>query len=144
MTVLAYKPLVEELASGIATFVYPPGSFNVDEDGKTITNRHPIRVFQNNSSTMACPRNMFLMMASMQLDCDVSYEQAIKPFYAFIEKSFPGLSNPDNHMDKETGKPFTKCAIEIYPEKNEVSGSEEQPTLMKTEAELLASKESTP
>jgi len=28
-------------------------------------------------------------------------------------------------MDKETGKPFTKCAIEIYPEKNEVSGFEE-------------------
>ena len=45
MTVLAYKPLAEELASGIATFVYPPGSFNVEEDGKTTTNRHPIRVF---------------------------------------------------------------------------------------------------
>ena len=70
MTVLTYKPLAEDLSVGVATFVYPPGSFTVGENG--LKNRHPIRVFQLNSSMMACPRNMFLIMAIMQLDCDVS------------------------------------------------------------------------
>ena len=113
MTVLTYKPLVEDLSVGVATFVYPPGTFNVGENGAT--NRHPIRVFQLNSSMMACPRNMFLIMAIMQLDCDVSDELARAPFYAFIEKCFPNLTSHTD--DKETKKPFTKCAIEIYAEK---------------------------
>ena len=63
MTILTYKALVEDLSTGVATFVYPPGTFNVGESG--YTNRHPIRVFQLNSSMMACPRNMFLIMAIM-------------------------------------------------------------------------------
>ena len=80
-----------------------------------LTNRHPIRVFQLNSSMMACPRNMFLIMAIMQLDCDVSEEEAREPFYAFIEKNFPNLTKHTN--DPETGSAFQKSAIEIYPEK---------------------------
>ena len=64
---------------------------------------------------MACPRNMFLIMAIMQLDCDVSEEQAREPFYAFIEKNFPSLTK--HTIDSETGSAFKKCAIEIYAEK---------------------------
>ena len=45
MSVLTYRPLCEDLSVSVATFVYPPGSFNVNRDGKSITNRHPIRVF---------------------------------------------------------------------------------------------------
>ena len=67
LTVLTYQPLVQDLSVNIATFVYPPGTFTVAEQGN-VTNRHPIRVFQMNSSLMACPRNMFLIMAIMQLD----------------------------------------------------------------------------
>lgn len=115
MTVLTYKPLVEDLSTGVATFVYPPGSFQVEADGG-YKNRHPIRVFQLNNSMMACPRNMFLIMAIMQLDCDVSEEQARKPFYAFIESNFPQLTT--NAKDKTTGAAFTECAIEIYAEEN--------------------------
>ena len=70
MTVLSYKPLVQDVASGIATYVYPPGTFT-SPGHEDYTNRHPIRVFQFNNSTMSCPRNMFLIMASMQLDSDV-------------------------------------------------------------------------
>ena len=113
MTVITYKPLVEDLSVGVATFVYPPGTFSVGENGGS--NRHPIRVFQLNSSMMACPKNMFLIMAIMQLDCDVSETQARAPFYSFIEKCFPNLTTDTN--DKETDKPFTKCAIEIFAEK---------------------------
>ena len=112
VTVLTYQPLCEDLSVGVATFVYPPGTFNVRDN---LTNRHPIRVFQLNSSMMACPRNMFLIMAIMQLDCDVSEEEAREPFYAFIEKNFPNLTKHTN--DPETGSAFQKSAIEIYPEK---------------------------
>ena len=78
LTVLTYKPLVADLSTGVATFVYPPGTFKGIDDN---TNRHPIRLFQFNSSMLACPRNMFLIMAIMQLDCDVSEDQAKAPFY---------------------------------------------------------------
>ena len=70
-----------------------------------------------NSSMMACPRNMFLIMAIMQLDCDVSEQQAKEPFYSFIEKSFPNLTK--HAQDKKTQQPFTKSAIEIFEEKKQ-------------------------
>ena len=58
---------------------------------------------------------MFLIMAIMQLDCDVSEEEAREPFYAFIEKNFPNLTKNTN--DPKTGSAFQNSAIEIYPEK---------------------------
>ena len=58
---------------------------------------------------------MFLIMAIMQLDCDLTEAEAREPFYAFIEKSFPNLTK--HATDPKTGSPFDKCAIEIYPEK---------------------------
>ena len=107
MTVLSYKPLVDNVASGIATFVYPPGTFTSASDSSYV-NRHPIRIFQFNSSTMSCPRNMYLLMASMELDSDVPNLQAMAPFEAFVDKLFPGLDQKVNP---------SKSAIEIYPEK---------------------------
>ena len=41
VTVISYKPLSEDLTDGIATFVYPPGTYSENE----YANRHPIRVF---------------------------------------------------------------------------------------------------
>jgi len=120
MTVLAYKPLQDDLTIQVATFVYPPGTFTVGE----VTNRHPIRVFQMNSSLMSCPKNMFLIMAIMQLDGDVDSEQAKAPFYAFIEKIFPELTKQAPGED-----PFAKSAIEIVvPEQppSQVEGTEVQ------------------
>ena len=67
----------------------------------------------------------------------------MKPFYAFVEKSFSGLANPNNTNDKETGKPFTKCAIELFPEKKSSEDAGEEPS-MKTEAELVAAQKDKP
>ena len=128
MTILSYKPLVDDLTSGVATFVYPPGSFTGNESGQS--NRHPIRVFQFNSSTQACPKNMYLIMASMQLDCDVAQDQGIAPFYSFIENCFTGLKRDQI---------CTNVAKEIYPEKAQDSTADESAEVkpsMKTEAEL--------
>ena len=116
----------------ISTFVYPPGTFTVDQ----VTNRHPIRVFQTNSSLMSCPKNMFVIMAVMQLDGDVEIESAKAPFYAFIEKNFPQLTK-----SVASEGPFTKCAIEIIiPEQatRQSEGTDGQQPQMKTEAELVA------
>ena len=90
------------MSSSVATIVYPPGSFSDPADSPAYANRHPIRVFQFNSSTQACPRNTFLIMAIMQLDCDAdSAESARKPFYAFIEKSFAGLVKTKDGADRQ-------------------------------------------
>jgi len=81
---------------------------------------------------MSCPRNMFLIMASMQLDCDATGDQAMEPFETFVKKLYPGL-NLDHKPDKS--------AIEIYPEpeksKDEEATNDDIPQ-MKTEAEMLA------
>ena len=46
-------------ANGVATFVYPPYSVNEH-------NVHPIRIAQVNWSTMACPRDHYVILMAMQ------------------------------------------------------------------------------
>jgi len=136
MTVLSRMPLIEDLTEKVATFVFPPGTFKVGDNGGYV-NRHPIRVFQFNSSTMSCPRNMFLIMAIMQLDCDVPQEVAKSPLFDFIEKIFPGLTRSAS---------FPSSALEIFAEREcdtaeRVSG---EPPQMKTEAELVEAEKAKP
>ena len=63
---------------------------------------------------MACPRGMFLIMAVMQMDCDVDSEKAREPFDAFIEKTYPNLMQSALDTD---GQPHTTSSIELFPEK---------------------------
>ena len=51
----------------IGTFIFPPGS---------VSNEHPIRIFQFYHYTSACPRDYYLIMASMQLSGDLEKRES--------------------------------------------------------------------
>ena len=99
---ISKEPLSPDLSERIATFVYPPGTFSDEASG--LANKHPIRVFQLDSSIMACPQDLYLIMAIMQLDeSDITASK--KPFIRFIEQTWPEIKV------SESGE-ITKAAIE--------------------------------
>ena len=89
MMLISQSPLDTDLSERIATFVYPPDSFT----DQGISNKHPIRLFQLDSSISAAPRDLYLIMAIMQLDGALPAEQAKAPFMQFIRQKFPEVSD---------------------------------------------------
>ena len=124
------------MTEGIATFVYPPGSFT-GSNGQQ--NKHPMRVYQFSQQTMSCPRGTFVLMAIMQLEDDS--EESISPFMEFIKQKFPTIN---------LSKKFKESAKEIFTEeeeqrvKNERSNKPKEDgegeSKMKTESELVEAK----
>jgi len=68
--VVTSQPFIKEGKNNnnVATFVYPPGEFNTT---------NPIRIIQYNYQVAACPRDLYLIMISMQLD-DQSNTEPLK------------------------------------------------------------------
>jgi len=61
LTLITTRPMCAD-TDGIGTFIFPPGS---------VHNTHPIRIFQFNHCNSACPRDFYLIMASMQISNNV-------------------------------------------------------------------------
>ena len=108
MTLLTSKSISEGDKTGIATFVFPPKTFGE-------TQEHPIRVFQMNWLVSACPRDKFLIMASMTLP----ESQDTKPLEKMLSEFFPSIGE----------ERFTECFKGQVGEETKDEAAEEDPVI---------------
>jgi hypothetical protein len=77
MTLITKKPLSGD-SDRIGTFIFPPGIAG---------NKHPIRVLQFDHNNQACPKDHWLIMASMQIESERDSE--LKAFKDVVLKFCP-------------------------------------------------------
>jgi len=97
MSIVTREPLLQE---GLSTFVLPPGSFS---------NKHPIRIYQQNELTQATPAGYHLLLV-WTLEADNEWE----PFRCLLEQFFALPFAPGEQTEcsqSEDDGPVLFCAV---------------------------------